>query len=142
MKKARARKVTIDYIAPIVTFRRDTIECDMTPIQTRRHQPPKPTILEYSNLQNNSKRKRVQMYAKKVRDFIEDMLKADGLGEGTNVEVLDVLASSIKLIDPLYQRYTDDIKQRVHPKPTKIEGFEGLVSTLIQNSTSVLSLEP
>ena len=86
IKKARVNRKVIDLVTPIVTLKRDdTISCE-TP-QKPTNLPPRPPKLEYSLLTDRSKRKRNMSYAQRTVDFIENMLTADGLGEGSSVEV-------------------------------------------------------
>jgi hypothetical protein len=67
------------------------------------------------------------VYAEKARDFIKNMLEKDGLGEGTAVEELDVLAVALRTANPGYQRYSNDIRSRVLPPNKTISDMHGLI---------------
>jgi len=66
------------------------------------------------------------VYAKRTRDFIKQILEEDGLGEGTDVKELDVLAVALKTADPNYEPYSNDIRSRTLPKPNKIDIIDAL----------------
>ena len=89
--------------------------------------PPTPKKHDFIELKPSSKRKRLCNYGKRTRDFIEKMLKEDGLGAGTPIEELDVIAAALKSAKPEYERYSDDIRSRTLPKGKLISDMDGLV---------------
>ena len=92
IKTSRAQKKPIDPTKVVTTLNKSNISDNqpiVTPNTTDFTPPPKPTKHEYSTLAPRSKRKRKATYAERTRDFIQEMLAADGLGDNTEVEVLN-----------------------------------------------------
>ena len=93
----------------------------------QRIKPTGAELKNFSELKEDSKRRRLRVYADKARDFIKTMLEKDGLGEGTDVEELDVLAVALRAANPAYQKYSNDIKNRTLPPNNKISDLQGLI---------------